>query len=58
MHTDLVALDRLALALDREGDVNLEVVGGHDANGGRGGQEGEGQETAHFEEIQGVQLSW
>lgn len=58
MHADLVALDRLALALDREGDVNLEVVGSHDADRRRGGQEREGEQTTHFEENQGVQLSW
>ena len=46
--TDLVALDRLALALDREGDVNLEVIGSQDTNGGRG-EEREGQENAHFD---------
>lgn len=42
---DAVALDRLALALDGGGDVDLELLGGDEADGA-GGQEAEVEECA------------
>lgn len=49
MHGQLVALLRLAVALDGVGDLDLEVLGGggDEANGARG-QGGEEQGCLHF----------
>lgn len=46
MHGQCVALLGLALALDGVGDLDLEVLGGDDANGARG-QGGEDQGCLH-----------
>lgn len=46
VHGQLIALLGLALALDGVGDIDLEVLGGDDANGARG-QGGEKQGCLH-----------
>lgn len=50
VHGQLVALLRLALALDGVGDFDLEVLGGDEANGARG-QGGEEQGCLHGGEL-------
>lgn len=55
MHRDLVAALGLALALDGEGHVDLELLGTENAHG-RGGEEGEHENRLHLDEVVGCDM--
>ena len=48
VHGHFIALLGLALAFDRKGDIDLEVLGGNDGDGS-GRQEGEEKHGLHFD---------
>lgn len=49
MDVDLVALLGFPFALDRKGDINLQIIRGQNANGSRGEQREREQDALHFE---------